>query len=87
MGRISVNQTIPPRTYFGDSLSAPLSYKLFDQIIDLCSTKQSESSTRNSSIDGNYDMANFIWHEGDEGPFQNTSGKIRIYLQGVNILK
>ena len=75
-----MNQTIPSRTYFGDAATAIINDDSSNQAIDLCSTKQSGSSIRNSSIDGNYDMANFMWREGDEGPFRNASGKILIHL-------
>ena len=74
-GRIFVNQSIPTRTYFGSN-SAPLNQDPEHHAIDLCSSRQTGSPARNSSIDGNYDMANFIWFEGDGTLFQNSSGNV-----------
>ncbi len=76
-GRIFVNDTsIPSRTYFGDYPTAPLLEDTNELTVDICSTMISGSSTRNSSIDGNYDMMNFMWYYGDGSLYQNSSGDI-----------
>jgi hypothetical protein len=78
-GRIFVNRTsIPPRTYFGNFQTALLLQDTNELTVDICSTMVSGSSTRNSSIDGNYDMMNFMWYKGDESLFQNSSGNIHL---------
>jgi hypothetical protein len=75
-GRIFVNHTsIPSRTYFGSS-AAPLLDDHTELTVDICSTMISGSSTRNSSVDGNYDMMNFMWYKGDGSLYQNSSGDV-----------
>ncbi len=85
-GRIFVSYSIPNRTYFGDFSTAPLLEDPNELTIDICSTMISESSTRNSSIDGNYDMMNFMWYYGDESLFQNSSGDIYLLTKVSKIL-
>ncbi len=76
-GRIFVNRnSIPSRTYFGDYPTRLLIEYTNELTVDIWSTMISGSSTRNSSIDGNYDMMNFMWYKGDESLFQNSSGDI-----------
>ncbi len=77
-GRIFVNQSIPSRTYFGNYPEHVLFGDANNKTIDICSTMISGSSTLNSSIDGNYDMINFAWYDGDESLFQNSSGNIHL---------
>ena len=76
-GRIVINQTGPPSwTYFGDFSTNPLFQETNNAAIDICSTRVSGSSTRDSSLDGNYDMMNFIWFRGEVGnPWTGGSGK------------
>ncbi len=85
-GRIFVNQAIPSRTYFGEIGVNPLLEDTIDMTIDICTTMVSGSSNLNSSLDGNYDMMNFVWYDGDESLFQNSSGNDYLFRQGSKIM-
>ncbi len=85
-GRIFINQTIPSRSYFGEIGVAPLLEDTTDMTIDICTTMVSGSSTLNSSLDGNYDMMNFVWYDGDESLFQNFSGNDYLFRQDSKIM-
>lgn len=73
-GRVFINQQIPTQIAFGDTTTSPLFQDKGSGTIDICSTKESGTSIRNSSVDGNYDMMNLLWFQGEERAFQNPSG-------------
>lgn len=79
-GRIIINATGPNWTYFGDFPTKPLFQQMSNAAIDICSTRVSGSSTRDSSLDGNYDMMNFVWFRGEFGnPWSGGSGKYKYF--------
>ena len=77
--RIFINQTGPENwKFFGDFSTKPLFQEMSNAAIDICSTRVSGSTTRNSSLDGNYDMMNFEWFRGEFGnPWKDDSGKLK----------
>ena len=81
-GRIILNQTEPTDyTYFGDFSTNPLFQEMSNAAIDICSTRVSGSTTRDSSLDGNYDMMNFAWFRGEFGnPWTGGSGKYQMSI-------
>lgn len=75
IGRIFINRSNPTRTYFGDFLAAPLLLDTSNVAVDICSTRVSGSLTPNSTVDGNYNMMNFMWLPGIHGNLHlNGSG-------------
>ncbi len=66
--------------------TSPLLQDTTDMTIDICTTMVSGGSTLNSNLDGNYDMMNFVWYDGDESLFQNVSGNDYLFRQGSKII-
>lgn len=80
-GRIFVGSNSEDHIYFGDFSSKPLFQDTANATIDICSTRVSGSSMRNSSVDGNYDMMNFAWFRGEFGdPWIDVSGKFEFFV-------
>lgn len=86
-GRIFVNLQVPDRVYFGDITTAPLFQSIEGGTIDICSTMQSGTKYRDSSLDGYHDMMNLAWFQGDEGLFQDSSGRtfIHCFIKSVSL--
>ena len=76
--RIFVNTSSPNYVYFGDLITSPLLQDISNAAVDICSTRVSGSSLRDSQMDGNYDMMNFAW-------FRGAFGNVWISTTGNNL--
>ena len=73
--RIWINGVVSTTGYFGDfSSGITLFADINNAAIDICSTRNSGLSTRNSAKDGYYDVLNFLWYKGAETLFVNALG-------------
>lgn len=71
-----MNGAAPTRSYFGDFATGKYLFSDPNNIaLDLCSTKVSGTSTRDSAKDGYYDIMNVLWFKGSDGIYTITGGK------------
>ena len=75
--RVWIGRSSPDWAYFGHFTARPLFQNKDNAAIDICSTQVSGSSTRDSSLDGNYDMM-IQWFRGEFGnPWTDSSGNYK----------
>jgi len=74
--RIWVNQTVTPRVYFGDFSTGDTTIADGNNAaLEICGVFDSTSSNMvNPNLSGYFDVLNFLWFQGSESLFQDTSG-------------
>jgi hypothetical protein len=75
--RIWINQTVTPRVFFGNFTTEDTTIADGnDAAFEICGVYDSTGPNLvSTSLAGYFDVLNFVWFEGAQGLFQNTTGK------------
>ncbi len=75
--RVWVNQTVTPRVFFGNFTTGNMTIADGnDAAFEICGVYNSTSTNLvSTNLAGYFDVLNFVWFQGAQGLFQNTTGK------------
>ena len=82
--RAWVNKTATPRVYFGDFSIGFTPADGNNVFFDLCGCYDPVNNVVDSSRSGSLDVMNFLWFEGAESLFQDSSGMLFCLFSSLN---
>ena len=82
--RVWVDNTATPRVYFGNFSIGNTAADGSDAFFDLCGCYNPGSDVVDPTLSGAFDVMNFLWFEGAESLFQDSSGMLFCLFSSPN---